>query len=67
MKLDTMEQEWGCTNCSSKFLFKELKCIDGANQFGVACPVCASGVHLFKPSTQTVLIEEYHGEKGTIQ
>jgi len=64
---DTMEQEWGCTNCSSKFKFKDLACIDGANQFGVACPVCKSGIHLFKPDAEAVVLTEYHGERGTGQ
>ena len=64
---DVMEEEWGCSNCYHKFKFKDLKCVDGANQFGVACPQCCSGTHLFKPSTEAIIIGEYHGEKGTLQ
>lgn len=62
-----MTEMWACSNCSSKFEFQKLKCINGANQFGVACPNCESGLHLYKLETDAVEIAEYNGEKGAMQ
>lgn len=64
---DVMNEMWACSNCSSKFPFKELECVDGANQFALACPNCKGGVHLHKLEDVEKSIPEFHGDKGILQ
>lgn len=69
-QIDPLDQIWCCMTCNTTFRFGKLKTHDPSYEthpHGLACPNCSGGLGLHPADGGSMALEEYHGERGTLQ
>ena len=66
---DVLDERWVCLKCNATFRLGKVKVHSYSERYphGISCPNCGSGHGLHPASGETVTLNEYHGEKGTVQ
>jgi len=61
---DTLEKRWCCFTCNTTFPLGRMKL--GVKTYGLRCPNCGNE-DTHPAHGETIELDEYHGEIGTIQ